>query len=352
VMTLKDAGFRVRLFAVYHPDVDIRIWKQVELKRITLKEKPTVLRFMQFLLKAIPWILRQRSDLFISYDYLPLLPCALKKRISGTPFIYDSIELVAGLNQLENKPFRRFLWMRYESMSVRQAAGVIMVCESDARHLYRVYPFLKQPVVVRNIPVYRSEAPADDHIREKYHIPEDALLGIYQGMVFEGRGLRTLVRATAETGRFFLMIVGEGPLLPELKQLSEQLGITKRVIFTGGVPFEQLYTYTMTADIGFTVITGRGLSYYHALPNKLFEYIQAGKPVIGSNYPEIKKVITGNRIGFCVPPESLQDITQAIHDMLKPENYEQFRKNTEKIRQKYTWQKESKKYLDVVRSLL
>jgi len=183
-------------------------------------------------------------------------------------------------------------------------------------------------------------------------IPEENKIGIYQGMLMKGRGIGQLIKSIKEIENFTLIIVGDGHILNELKDLAAGLNIMNKVVFCGAVPFQDLYKYTRLADFGFTIISGTGLSYYHALPNKLFEYIQSGIPVIGSNYPEIKKIINSEDIGYTVNPHSVEEISSAIGKMLIPENYSQFKQQAERIRFKYTWENESKKYLDIIRLAL
>lgn len=352
IMTLKNAEYQIHLFAVFHPKVDLSQWLGINLTRIRLISGPTALRFLQFVFKALIWVLHQKSDLYISYDYLPLFPLQIKKILRRDKYIYDSIELVVGMNQLEGRPLRKWIWRVYESFGIRGAADIFAVCGSDAEHLQKVYPRIQIPKVIRNIPLYNVTESGGNPLREKYKISKNIKIGIYQGMVFKGRGLHNLIRAAVLYRDLVLFIVGDGPLLPELKILADQSDIADRIIFTGGVPFEKLSEYTAGADIGFTIISGKGLSYYHALPNKLFEYIQAGIPVIGSDYPEIKKVIEEDDIGVTVSPHSVEAITNAIGNMMIPENYERFKKNIIQIREKYTWQKESDLYLQVIRKIL
>ncbi len=204
---------------------------------------------------------------------------------------------------------------------------------------------------VRNIPEFQP-VPHSDFLRQTYGIPLQNKIGIYQGMIFEGRGLKEILTAAKDITNLSLVFVGDGPLLPELKQMARNFAMAHRVVFTGLVPFQQLKQYTASADFGFTVISGKGLSYYHALPNKLFEYIQAEIPVIGSNYPEIAAIIDQEQIGLTVDPTNSAEISQAILQMLDTTVYEQFKFRLKKIAQKYTWREEAKRYLRIVESAM
>ncbi len=350
-ITLAQQGFRVKLFCSQHPALNTALWSGVELIPVKLPAKPTLLKFFTFWLKALFYLLQQQADLFIAYDFLPLVPLRIKSFFQECRYIYDSIELVSGLNSLVHKPLRRFFFKQLEKFGIQKARAAFTVCELDAQALQKQYPKLNVVGFVRNIPLLQHYQ-TTNFIREKYRIPPNKKIGIYQGMIFEGRGLRPLIQAVKTIDEVVLIIVGDGPLLPELKQEVTRSGMEKKVIFTGLVPFNQLSVYTSSADFGVTLISGKGLSYYHALPNKLFEYIQAQIPVIGSHYPEIKKIIEGEKIGFTVDPQNIEQIQTAIKKLLQPEIYQSFKNNLQKISGKYSWQQESQKYLHIIKSVL
>ncbi len=348
VKTLQQNGCEVTLFAAYHPDLDLSAWQGIRLHQVQLKSKITALRFFEFWLKAFFWILKQQADLFIAYDYVPLLPLRLRAMLKPTIYIYDSVELLSGLNALVNRPRRRRFWLWVEKFSLQKAKAAFTVCESDARVLQEQYPNLNVAGVVRNIPE-PQEYRVPTELKKQLGVESDQKIGVYQGMLFEGRGLEKIIEACSSIEQVFLLIVGDGPLKERLQNRVNSLGMERRVRFTGMVPFQELAKFTAVADFGFTIIDGVGLSYYHALPNKLFEYIQARIPVIGSNYPEIKKIVDSEGIGITVDPNSVQEIRNAVQTLLQPQHYEKFKKRLDKIAGKYTWRKESEAYLRIVR---
>jgi glycosyltransferase involved in cell wall biosynthesis len=351
IMTLVENDIEVKLFAAYHKNFDFNLWQNVILKRIRLFSNFMPLRMFQFFLRSLIWLMGQKATLFISYDVYALLPLRIKKAVQNCNYIYDSVELFLEIDSLTAKKLRTIFWKIYERLGISGASSSFTVCESDAIHLQKTYPFIKKPDFVRNIPV-----PADfknlDYLRQKFELPQDLKTGIYQGMVFKGRGLEHLVEALLGIGNFALFVVGDGPFKPYLIRKVRELGVQNNIYFINAVPFHELYKFTASADIGFTTIASKGLSYYHALPNKLFEYIQACIPVIGSNYPEIKKIVEGEKIGYTVQPDNPQEIREAILKMLDDSNYNEFKSNLKKIKHKYTWSEESKKYLKIVNKAL
>jgi glycosyltransferase involved in cell wall biosynthesis len=93
-------------------------------------------------------------------------------------------------------------------------------------------------------------------------------------------------------------------------------------------------------------------SYHFALPNKLFEYIQAGIPVVGSDLPEIAHIIRDNQIGEFVDPNNPDSIANAIQHLLNdPEYYTRSKLNTRRAAKIFNWERESSKLLDLYANL-
>ncbi len=349
--TLAEAGFDVHLLAVYHPGLNTELWQGITLHLIRLRNKAMFWRIPEFILKSLARLFSLRAELYISYDIYPLFPLRIKNMLRFTPYIYDSVELFLEVEALNGKPLRRWFWKQYERFGIKKARAAFTVCQSDARHLLKTYPFLGTVSFVRNIPEFR-DLERSSYLRENFNIPPEVKIGIYQGQIFKGRGLEQLIAAVAQVEGLVLFVVGDGPLKDTLRRQADELKAAEKVIFIDAVPFQELQRYTMSADVGFTLISGKALSYYHALPNKLFEYIQAGIPVIGSNYPEIEAIVKGENIGYAVNPHSIEAIASAIRDIIIEENYRRFWQRALSIRKKYAWQKESANYLQIIHSAL
>lgn len=91
-----------------------------------------------------------------------------------------------------------------------------------------------------------------------------------------------------------------------------------------------------------------------AQPNKMFEYMSAGIPVIGSNYPLWVSIIEGNECGICVDPENPKAIAQAIDELVSNKGLaEAMGKNGIKaVNEKYNWAIEEKKLFKLYDELL
>ncbi len=126
----------------------------------------------------------------------------------------------------------------------------------------------------------------------------------------EGRGLFKLLDAFQDIEGARLIMLGDGKERLNLIEYHKQLGIEDKVIFIDRVPYRELRRYTKSADIGIQFLENTNFNHYSASSNKLFEYIMAHVPVIGSKLPEIEAVIEGEEVGLTVEPESTIQLKQ------------------------------------------
>ena len=167
----------------------------------------------------------------------------------------------------------------------------------------------KYPVkfsIVRNLPLplkQEDELPVDRSTCDRKTI-------IYQGALNMGRGLEQAVRAMQYLEEADLLLVGSGDLDESLRNLVKELDLTN-VKFTGRIPLEEVMHLTRKASVGISVEEDMGLNYHFALPNKLFDYIQASIPVVVSDLPEMSRIVKNYEIGMIttsLEPHSLAEV--------------------------------------------
>lgn len=301
--------------------VEKAVWKEVNPLAPTIKSTALNRLFCQ-----IPWALEARhmkADVISCHDIAYLFigwlsTIGLRKK---PLLIYDSHEFEC--ERVDRRSgFLRFMIKNMERFLMKRCAFSIMVNDSIADAVQDLHHLKDRPIVVRNIPEnwkLNSDAIAENRrlFLQKNNLPQDTFISMYHGVLSEGRGIENSIRAIAETNGTVLIILGNAVSgeKEEYEQLAKECGVKERVFFHEAVPHNELYKYVGMADVGLVMIENACKSYYLSLPNKLFENIQAMTPVIGSDFPEIKRIIADYGVGLCTSPDKPGEIATAIMKM-------------------------------------
>ena len=179
----------------------------------------------------------------------------------------------------------------------------------------------------------------------------DSRIVLYHGGLTANRGLHHLIEASQWFEGAVLVLMGDGRLKDELLQLAETLGIRHRVRFVDAVPMEKVVEAVSSADLGVIPIQSTVLSYYYALPNKLFECLMAGVPVATSNFPEMEAIVSKHAVGATFDPANAQDIARAVNQVLNSADLASMRQRAKEIAQsRYCWEVESQQLLAVYKA--
>jgi glycosyltransferase involved in cell wall biosynthesis len=173
---------------------------------------------------------------------------------------------------------------------------------------------------------------------------------IYQGAWNVGRGLEELIAAFAQPilHDYHLWIFGEGDIQKELQEQSKQLGLEDQVRFFGRLSPEELRKYTSKALLGVSIEKMEGKNYEYALPNKVFDYLHAGIPVLYSSMKEVIDLLSPYQVGEELRSYEAESLAEQLHKLLSSPNYNDWVKNTEKAAAAFCWEKEEKVLLKLV----
>ncbi|MGH8873858.1 MAG: glycosyltransferase family 4 protein [Acidimicrobiia bacterium] len=265
-----------------------------------------------------------------------------KRRTPGARLVYDSHELATERNRM-GLWWRT--WCRWNERRWLPSADALIVASPSwigaLRDKYGGVP--DQAVTVLNVPEWTDVEPIS--LRQALDIPADRSILVYQGSIQENRGIEPAVEAVMLLEDAVLVVVGYGYHRPALEAMVRRRGLSERVRFFGPLPNRELLDYTASADLGMCNIVNSSLSYYTSLPNKLFEYIAAGLPVIGSDSPEIGRVVREEGVGEVADPVGPESLAAAARKILAdPEPY---RQATRAAAAKYNWGVEQRKLLEV-----
>jgi glycosyltransferase involved in cell wall biosynthesis len=114
-----------------------------------------------------------------------------------------------------------------------------------------------------------------------------------------------------------LVIIGDGDIRKQLEERTKTLKIEDKVYFMGKISGDKLHEYTPSADIGLCLLENKGLNYYYALPNRIFDYLQAGVPVLATNFPEIVNIVDTYHTGILIDHYEPEYLAGVINEMLK-----------------------------------
>jgi glycosyltransferase involved in cell wall biosynthesis len=139
-----------------------------------------------------------------------------------------------------------------------------------------------------------------------------------------------------------LLIVGGGDVIDLLKEKAGKPELKDKIIFKPRLPYDELMQYTVNADLGLTLDKSNNLNYRFSLPNKLFDYIKAGIPVLASDLIEIRTIIEKYEIGDFISGHTPQKIASKVNEIIKnKEKLERWKANTAKASEELNWEKES-----------
>lgn len=224
-----------------------------------------------------------------SVTMLPL--GVMLKRATGARIIYDAHELETEANGLRG--VRKHLTKQVERALIRHADHCIFVGQAIEQWYIREYG-LRNTTVLYNCPP-RRQIQKGDYFRQFFSIPRDKPIFLYQGLIGEGRGIRIMVEAFSSLAdKAVLVVMGYGSLAG---WFAEQAARHENMHYHPMVPPHRLLEYTGAADYGLSVIEATSLSYEYCMPNKLFEYVMARKPVLVSPTLEQRNFVETHGIG-------------------------------------------------------
>lgn len=347
--TLTCAGFDVTLIAQHNTNETIDGIRIIALPKI---ENRTY-RMLMLTLRAFWTALKLKADIYHFHDPELLPVGVLLKLLKGKKVIYDVHEDYG--KQMLSKPYilkiiRKwvgFLVRGIEYFSSKLFDAIIAATDDILKNFY----YHKRAVSVKNYPIL-SSFPIE---RQKRRIENKVFSLIYIGGLDEIRGITQIVRALEPfdsndqlkltlCGRFF-------PTRYELEVRA--LEGFKKVEYLGWIDPREIPRLLEMQDAGIVCLHPI-MNYVTSLPLKLFEYMAAGLPVIASNFPLWKEIVEGAGCGICVDPLNPEEIAKAIKYLMKhPGSTEQMGKNGRRaVIEKYTWEQEGKKLLDLYAQLL
>lgn len=232
----------------------------------------------------------ERVEIIHVHDYQALLAGVRLKKRTGARLIYDAHELESDTNGLRRRD--SFLIRFGERLLWKQLDGFITVSESIRDHYFSRHPAVASEIVLNspNPPKGWPRMNGFVTLRDRLAIHANEKLFVYLGYLSPGRGVELILEAFDDLPEtYHVAFVGSGELEERIKASP---GFGSTIHLCEPVDQELVVPFISRADAGFCLIEPVSLSDYFSLPNKLFECLFAGLPVIGSYLPEIEAMIT------------------------------------------------------------
>lgn len=260
-------------------------------------------------------MVRLQADIIHAHDVNTLPTAWIAAKCSGAKLVYDAHEISTSREGYVG--YRRFVAV-VEKLLMPRAFGTITTTQARAKFFARAYG-IPRPIVLQNRPRLQLNAHST-RIRDELALDKPWPIIIYQGGIQQGRGLERLARVAAEVHNAYFVFIGGGRMDQSLHAIVDDLGLQERVHFIPTVALADLPIYTASADIGVQPIENTCLNHYTTDSNKLFEYVQAGLPVVASDLPEIRQVVRRYDLGLLVPPGDSTGLASALQDLVSDNN--------------------------------
>ena len=290
-------------------------------------------------------LLFKKADLLYANDLDTLLPNYLVSKLKNIPLIFDSHELFCEVPELQHSTFKRKLWLRLEGWIVPKLKNCITVNDSISSIFEEKYKVKFH--TVRNIS--DSVKGFKPKTRRELNLPTDKKIILLQGAGINiDRGAEELIDAMADVENAVLYIIGSGDVWDVLVEKIKKQALGNKICLINKIPKTELMHYTHNADIGLSIDKNTNLNYFYSLPNKIFDYIHAGVPILASRLPEIEKIINAYNIGDFINDHRPLTIAAMLNGLLPSKQLQEYKQNTYNAAKQLNWESEKLKLIEII----
>lgn len=261
-----------------------------------------------------------RPDVVHANDGNTLVPALALRVLCGSSIVYDAHELWTHRNVRQDRWLAPHVERVIEQVVARLSAGVVTVSPSIADWMQRELGLRERPTLVRNVPVFAGVPdPSGGRLRALTGLePQDRVIA-YCGGITTGRGLEETVDALPllpEEVHLVLLGFGDRRYVDGLLGRAADRGVRHRVHEAGAVPGPQVPQALADADVAVVYVRPICLSYEYSLPNKLFESIHAGLPIVAADLPDTAALVLELGVGEVFDARTPEELAEAVSSVL------------------------------------
>lgn len=356
--SLTAQGWRVIVIAMVLSDLDLPS-NEVRNGTTILRISPTLLKNrlpgswgkLLRLVVAIPAIIREFRRVDARAYHVNDFPGLLIMSLSGIrrPVIYEARELFfdrwpPGVEYSLKHVIQFFRPL--EKPLARRTAASITVNDPIADIMAAKLDILRPTVIRSAVDLRQVEPPAAT-------FPTGLRLLAHTGNLDDGRHLPELVASLAHLPEdVALVLMGDGPLQSQLEEFAKSLGVGDRLFIIPPVPTNNIASTLAQADAAAVLTSPYITNNFNALPNKFFEAVAAGLPIVSSPIPAVTALVEQYDLGVTCDPSDPASIAAAALTVLKPENQSRYRANALKAHHELNWETEEQKFVALYRRIL
>lgn len=349
--TLSVLGYETVVVAMHNKGLcEKEIVSDVSVERINLASRywPKIkiiqfIKYFEFICRAF---FRFRKFDVIHCNDLNALPIGILIKL-----FYKDVKVVYDCHEYETERgganrVSKWLMKFFEKNLMRYVDSIITVSDSIAACYSKDYGIVK-PHLVLNCPSY-TEQEMFDLFRQNLNIKNNQTIFLYQGGFSSGRGIELLLEAFENYGdENVLVCMGYGSLESLIKEKAETFN---NIFFHPAVSPDVLLNYTASADYGILFYEDTCLNHRYCSPNKIFEYLMAGLPVLTSNLHEMKRLVESEGVGIVAEANTVDGFRASISASLS-RDYEEIQSNVFEARKKYCWEEQEKVIKEIYNAL-
>jgi len=319
------------------------IWTSLNNYKLIQHDREASKRLEEAIKQHIPDLIYERSE------YLQDSGARMAKKYNIRYFLEVNAPFVEEMRHFEGYSLYQDKAHAVEQYKLDNASKVFSVSSALSHFLIKRYRCNAEKIILQpnciNLGNLNISVSDGDNLRKNLQIGNEKVIG-FVGSIFPYHGVDLLIKAFSQVYKqnqgIKLLIVGDGSILGDLKQLSKQLQIEKHIIFAGKIPHKDVYDYIRIMDI-----CVMAKSNWYGSPVKIFEYGLMKKPIIAPDTSPVRDVMTHNESGLIIK-NSESALASAIHlylndHLLAQKCADNFHNLVVK---EYTWEKAAKRIIE------